>query len=378
MNLGFYYHILVYTNGKEIYLPSYLGIFVDELAKNVNKLYYFAFTKTVKTNEHNYQLRNKNIVLIDLKNKPSFPYLVLFGGALLKKEIFKLNDCDKFLVRAPSPLAPHFYSLLRNKVAYLMVGDYLSFIIHQKQFILKKAIVYPFFLINDYYQKRAIKNSKVFVNSRLLKDKYFRINPNIIEVKTTTVSISNLFYKDILTFKNKRINLLFVGNIDRTKGLEELSNVFIKLRNKGYNVFLNLAGWDTPQSRYYINKLIAATNSDFVIYHGFKNNNELLELYRSNDIFILPSYEEGFPRVIWEAMSNSIPVISTSVGSIPYFLTNEEQILIVPPKNEIELFNAIVRLIQNDELRSHLVRNSLKYVENVTVEKQTKFLIEQL
>jgi hypothetical protein len=70
MKLGFYYHIVVYKDAKgRIFLPGYLGLFVDELAKNVEKLYYFAYTVKVHTTEQNYELKQKNIFLVDLSVK---------------------------------------------------------------------------------------------------------------------------------------------------------------------------------------------------------------------------------------------------------------------------------------------------------------------
>ena len=51
---------------------------------------------------------------------------------------------------------------------------------------------------------------------------------------------------------------------------------------------------------------------------------DLFKIYNSSDLFVLPSMTEGSPRVILEAMAFKIPVISTTVGNIPFLLSNKK------------------------------------------------------
>jgi glycosyltransferase involved in cell wall biosynthesis len=97
-------------------------------------------------------------------------------------------------------------------------------------------------------------------------------------------------------------------------------------------------------------------------------------------IYILPSQSdfEGFPRTIWEAMANSLPVVATRVGSIPYFVQNEMHILMVEPRNIEALYTAVKNVIEDKKLRETLILNSYNFAKEITLEKQTKLLIDIL
>ena len=116
-----------------------------------------------------------------------------------------------------------------------------------------------------------------------------------------------------------------------------------------------------------------------LIFHGRQTVGAMLNSkYRMADIFVLPSYHEGFPRTIWEAMANSLPVITTPVGSIPKTLTKEENVLLVKPKESIKLANEIERIIDNSSLRKKLIKNGFIIALENTLENQTANLITKL
>jgi glycosyltransferase involved in cell wall biosynthesis len=94
------------------------------------------------------------------------------------------------------------------------------------------------------------------------------------------------------------------------------------------------------------------------------------------DIYCIPSYEEGFPKTIWEALANSLPVISTLVGGIPEYLINGEEAILIEPKKVDELHYAIKQVIENKSLREKLISNGIKKAKEVTLEFQTNMLLE--
>src|SRR5581483_5428280 len=83
---------------------------------------------------------------------------------------------------------------------------------------------------------------------------------------------------------------------------------------------------------------------------------DLLAYYRAADLFVLPSLQEGFPRVIYEAMTQGLPVIATAVGGIPEVVVEGESGLLVPPGSESALAQAIDRLLSDGELRRRVIR----------------------
>jgi glycosyltransferase involved in cell wall biosynthesis len=379
MKLGFYYHVNVFLNNGKIYTPEYFGVFIDELAKNVDQLIYFVYSEKKQPKEFSYEIKSKNIELIDLGNKKSFPKLVLFGYFDLLKYKNKIISLDAFLVRAPSPLAPHFYFAFNRyvKMSYLMVGDYLKIMKLQAEPFYRKPFVLLFGYINDIQQKIAIRRSSCVVNSFELKEKYKRINNAIIEVKTSTITETDFYFREDAGL-NGKIKLLFVGNIHRTKGVEDLIEVFHDLYENGYNMELNVVGWETDQALSYVKTIQDRGMANHFVYHGFKSGQELMSIYRASDIFVLPSYHEGFPRVIWEAMANSLPVISTNVGSIPFYLKNGHDAILIEAGDKKALYDSIVELIENTALRKKIIDNSYKLVSDYTLDKQVKILVDHL
>ena len=68
------------------------------------------------------------------------------------------------------------------------------------------------------------------------------------------------------------------------------------------------------------------------------------------DIFIIPSYQEGFPRVIWEAMANSVPVIATNVGGLEETIKHEKTGLIVKENFPEKIADSIRFFFQNKSI----------------------------
>lgn len=382
MTLGFYYHISVYTdNSGQFLLPSYLGLFVDELAKHSKQLYYFAYTSSDLTLDHNYELKQKNIQLVDLGKKKPYPVAVILGHHILRKFKKEASRCDAILVRAPSPLAPYFYTQFKGftKIYYLMVGDYLEGIKHQNFNLIKQNLINFFTSINEHFQNKAIGGSGCIVNSLPLKIKYEKINMNIELVKTTTLTISDFYERTDTCTDLANIKLLFVGRIEKAKGMDELIAAFRHLLENKYAVTLHLAGWETEEAKKYFQLLNnnALTNKAWQ-YHGLLGSQDLFNLYRSSDIFVFPSHHEGFPRVIWEAMASSLPVIATNVGSIPYFLTDREHALLIAPKNYEDIYKCIIELIQDKKKRIQLISNAFSIVQENTNDVQIKRIFDIL
>ncbi len=81
---------------------------------------------------------------------------------------------------------------------------------------------------------------------------------------------------------------------------------------------------------------------------------QVLELYRRADVFVLPTWREGFPAVVLEAMAAGLPVVATPVGAIPDLVKDGEEGLLVPPRDPLALEGAIRRLTESPQLRQSM------------------------
>jgi glycosyltransferase involved in cell wall biosynthesis len=92
--------------------------------------------------------------------------------------------------------------------------------------------------------------------------------------------------------------------------------------------------------------------SNEMIFKGEVTDQELVSLYLSSDVFVLPSLSEVCPTVVMEAMYFSLPVVSTYIpGIYDHF---KDVALLVPPKDETLLAEGIVKLYFDEELRKRL------------------------
>lgn len=385
MNLGFYYHVPVYSSDKGIMTPAYQGLFLDELAKGIDKLTLFLHeANQQEISQCDYLLKGKNIRYFNLGLKTRAWDRFLFPGKYIKLIDEEIINCNFLLVRGPSPLAPYIYFRLKRKCifGFLIVGDYrqgAKFII-QPWF--RKYPIKVLLFLNDLQLKRALKSNLTLVNSHSLYERYRPSVNKLFEVRTTTLT-SNDFYKREDTCQGQIINLLYSGRIDRAKGLIELLNATAILTRSGTNVNLYLVGWEEDSAKPFEIELKRLAErlriNDKVIFSGNKQVGEELNLmYRMADIYVIPSYHEGFPRTIWEAMANGLPVIASRVGSIPYFLTNKTNVLLVSPKNTLELVDSILEIISKPELRKNLIANGAELALNNTLEIQTKLILKVL
>lgn len=384
MTLAFYYHIPVTKIGDSIYMPGFIGVFVESLAENCQELFLIAHVQTSNSNvSSEYLLQSKNIKLVSIGLKTPAWHRELFPYRVLKNAIGQIELCDVLLVRSPTPLASHFGKYIKNaKIWYMVVGDYLEAIDNLKTSGLRNKFIYYYLHVNDWFFRRALRKYPIVVNSPALFFKYKDINPRLFQIKTTTLSKGDFFFREN-TCQKEIINLLYTGTFSAAKGLFELVDALKILSDAGYQLKMNFVGWeegeDKPVQKALLEKATHLGIFDLVKFHGKKKiGPELNEMYRMADIYIIPSHHEGFPRTIWEAMANGLPVIATEVGGIPHYLTDHENALLIDPKSIDQIVDAVQLLISNEKLRIRLIDFAYKLVEDNTLDVQTKKLIEIL
>lgn len=164
---------------------------------------------------------------------------------------------------------------------------------------------------------------------------------------------------------NKQISsplkCLFVGSLREVKGLSFLLKAIALLKQQSYAVTLTIVGrgGEEQRLRYQVHQLGIGGE---VIFAGYAASTEkLLQYYREADVFVLPSLAEGFPRCIYEAMSQSLPVVASNIGTIASVLRHEQDCLLVPPRSAESLAAAIRRLGSDMGLRSRLIENGHKF-----------------
>lgn len=149
--------------------------------------------------------------------------------------------------------------------------------------------------------------------------------------------------------------VLCVGRLVGTKGQRVLLNVTSRLLGAHRRIHLRYVG-DGPD-RAVLEKAVQELGiSSAVTFEGPVNQDRIRTFYEIADIFVLPSFAEGIPVVLMEAMAMEIPCIATWITGIPELIRNGVDGLLVPPSNENALAIAITELIDNAELRFRLAK----------------------
>ncbi|KQT34477.1 glycosyltransferase family 4 protein [Methylophilus sp. Leaf414] len=158
------------------------------------------------------------------------------------------------------------------------------------------------------------------------------------------------------------IRLLYVGRLAVEKGVPVLLRSLIALKNEGYRFHLTLLG-DGPE-RASIEADVKAHGLDEMVYFGgFSSQETVRNALQESDVFVLPSFAEGVPVSLMEAMACGVPVIATNVGGVTELIEHGVSGLVVAPSDEIALKKALSSYIDNPELRENVRKTARKVVE---------------
>lgn len=189
----------------------------------------------------------------------------------------------------------------------------------------------------------------------------------------------------------KHLKFVFLGRIGSRGGALDLAKSVVSFPKQEKGSFeLIKAFAELPESDQENTELVLAGNGDLetanqlIVDLGMQDKITILswispeqrdELLAGADAFILPSYNEGLPMSMLEAMAWGLPVIVTPVGGIPEVITNQENGLLVEPGNKSQLMQAMQNLIQNEDLRISVGAAGRRSVEPLDIKNYMNSLV---
>ena len=193
--------------------------------------------------------------------------------------------------------------------------------------------------------------------------------------------VKNVIAKPIFCKQDrKQFTLLFLGLIGSNKGIYDLLDVIDTHQEEFRGDFILKVGGNGEVEK--LQELIAKKGiSDIVNYEGWVSGDKKADLLNGADVYVLPSYKEGLPISILEAMSYSLPVISTRVGGIPEIIMNGKNGFLINPGDKEALYESIIKLKNSEELRIRMGEISKPIVQEhlpIYVESQLKQLYNSL
>jgi glycosyltransferase involved in cell wall biosynthesis len=229
------------------------------------------------------------------------------------------------------------------------------------------------------YVKILNSAENVFVLGETFKDKLVEwgVTADKIVLEKTTVPDDFLPNVTKKNFSVKKLNILFLSRISRAKGIFEAVDAF-SLHLKDYpNSIFNIAG--TGEDLHSLEVYVKNNNIQNINFLGFADEEKKKQLMKDNDVFILPSYSEGMPISIFEAMGYGLTIVTRPVGGIPdYFIDNKMGFMIdsLDPKE----FSDALNITANDiALRENISNFNHDYIKgNVTASIVTKRILSKM
>lgn len=179
---------------------------------------------------------------------------------------------------------------------------------------------------------------------------------------------------NIKNLNNEKLLFLFVGHLNKMKGviylLQAISMLAKEIKKKCHFTIVG----DGPEKinlQYYADSFGL---NPYITFSGRVVGDELIRLYASADVFVLPSLSEGRPTVINEAMISGCPIIASNIDGIPEQVTDGYNGFLVEPRNPEQLASKIKQLAEDENLIQTMGKNSKRKIldEGITWENYAK------
>jgi glycosyltransferase involved in cell wall biosynthesis len=167
-----------------------------------------------------------------------------------------------------------------------------------------------------------------------------------------------------------KVVVLFVGNLFRHKGLHRVVGALTRLADLPWHLVVVGEG---PERDPCIRRLERAGLSDRATFLGRLDGGDVERVLVAADLLSLPSSQEGMPYVILEAMASALPVVSTAVYGIPEMVVSGETGILVDPRDEDALRDALARLIGLRDVREAMGRAARRrFEEHFTMDRHLR------
>lgn len=252
-----------------------------------------------------------------------------------------------------------------EKIKYLLME-------HSKMLYLKNNVNYfvtgPETMINYYINTLHIKREKMLLLYNDIDTERFQ---------ECTLEEKNLLRKSMNIMPEQKV-ILFVHRLTPIKRFYlQLPNVIELEEFREANALLILIGTGPDYEK--IKKQISNSEyKDLIRMIGAVPNKDIMNYYKIADVFINPSYSEGFPRVVIEAMASGLPIVATDVGGTCDIVGKIQKQFIVD-KDDIETFRrCVLKLINDDTLREQLSFENKMFVKKYSTETVANMYMERI
>jgi len=238
----------------------------------------------------------------------------------------------------------------------------------------RPAILKPFLFLNDIFFNKfsfklidkiiAITPWELKILNKYSEKEKIKIIPNGVD-KILYKKIKNNQFKKKNKIKEKYL-VLFFGRLSPTKGPEILAKTAINISKKRKDIAFVWIGPDEGKAKE-VKKLIK--NYKNMKYLGpIKGKEKIAEMFQASDVYLMPSYREGLPLTLFEAMASGLPIVASPVNGIPFEMKENENGFFSNYGDLKSLEENIIKIIDNKKLSQEISKNNLKKSKNYSWE----------
>ena len=338
------------------------GVNVFVIARKMTGLPEYAFNRRIpiyrvwalKSHIHHIEKINVINIMISLsfclsaaitlfRNRKSYEIVHFHGASLpLMTNILLLKLCrKKILAKVAAAKLGAEAGSLQGK--YSLLGDILIWMLKKVDCFIATSKEIEDGLLQEGYEQRKIVRIPNFIDQHIF-------HPPDDQTRDRIRKQLGFTYKRIVTFS---------GRLVERKGPDILLDAWKTLTQEYENILLIILGGGPLESNLKEQCRVLGIEKD-VTFYGFVNN--VYDYLAAADIFVFPSFQEGLPNAVLEAMACGLPVISSRIGGVIDMIRNGENGLLFEPGNTHQLAGALKRLLSDPEYASTLGNNALKTV----------------
>lgn len=230
--------------------------------------------------------------------------------------------------------------------------------------LFRPAILRPFLFLNDFILNKisfgfmdkiiSITPWEIGILKKYTEEKKIKIIPNGMDGILYKKVGKNQFRKEN-KIKEKYL-VLFFGRLNPTKGPEKFAEAAVNISKKRKDIAFIWVGPDEGKAEE-VQKIIRKHKN--MKYLGpLKGKDKIAEMYQSANLYVLPSYREGLPLTLFEAMASSLPIVASPVNGVPFEMKEPENGLFANYGDVKKLEQNILKIINNPKLAKEMSKNN--------------------
>ena len=217
-------------------------------------------------------------------------------------------------------------------------------------------------LLKKWVRKTFLTADHIIVLSSKFKEKLIKWGyKKEISIETTLVDENLVKDFDIAQKGNNTKKLLFLSAVTKSKGIMEALEAFQILATRKSELIFHIAGDGAAMPD--IKSEIELKKIQGISLLGYVTGNKKAEAFKNADLFIFPSYHEGMPNAVLEAMAFGLPVITTRVGGLPDFFEDGKMGLFLDNHNPEHIAERIQYLLERPELMKEMSEYNYQYAK---------------